>query len=103
MRRATHSSSIAATCVLAASTLLVFAAGSSALAGGLEVDRSVIVAGGGTSSGGNFSISGSMAQVDADPLQPSSGGVYTVTGGFWPGFAPVIQNDQLLKDGFEGP
>lgn len=101
MRRDNHLFRIA---TLAAASVFALAAGASAAAGGgLQVDKSVIAAGGGSSSGGNFSISGSMAQVDADPLQPSSGGIYAITGGFWPGFAPVMQNDQLLKDGFEGP
>lgn len=38
--------------------------------------------GGGTSSGGNYTLSGTMGQPDAGTL---SGGSYTLEGGFWPG------------------
>ena len=69
---------------------------------GPGVRRQVIGSGGGTSSGGAFEISGTIGQTDADPLQPSSGGAYAVTGGFWPGIAaapPVA--DSIFADGFE--
>lgn len=66
------------------------------------IDRHTVDAGGGTSSGGAFEIQGSIGQPDADPLQPSTGGVFDVTGGFWPGLAPAPpQPDALFANGFE--
>jgi hypothetical protein len=38
--------------------------------------------GGGTSSGGSFTLTGTIGQPDAETL---SGGNYTLQGGFWPG------------------
>ncbi len=63
--------------------------------------RYVIASGGGSSSGGSFAISGTIGQADADPLQPSTGGTFAITGGFW-GTA-AAQTDGLFEDGFEGP
>ena len=42
--------------------------------------------GGGTSSGGNFSLSGTIGQPDANQ-QPMTGGAFSLTGGFWSLFA----------------
>src|SRR6266540_2227869 len=39
-------------------------------------------AGGGTSSGGSYTLSGTIGQPDAGTL---TGGSYTLQGGFWPG------------------
>src|SRR5271157_6306975 len=39
-----------------------------------------VAGGGGTSTGGVYSVSGTIGQADAGTL---SGGVYTLTGGFW--------------------
>lgn len=69
---------------------------------GFAVKRHVIASGGGSSSGGNFVVRGTIAQVDADPLQPASGGVFAITGGFWPGMDSG-ESDLLFKDGFETP
>ena len=66
------------------------------------VDTWTVDCGGGTSSGGTFEIRGTIGQPDADPLQPSTGGVYELTGGFWPGLAPATpQPDALFANGFE--
>ena len=43
--------------------------------------------GGGTSSGGNYSLSGTIGQPDAGPL---SGGNYRLEGGFWGGLGAVV-------------
>jgi hypothetical protein len=40
--------------------------------------------GGGTSTGGGFTLSGTIGQHDAG--QPMTGGGFTLTGGFWPAF-----------------
>lgn len=64
-----------------------------------EVPRHVIAGGGGHSSGGNFAIEGSIGQAEVDPLQPSSGGAYAITGGFW--FDAELLDDLIFADGFE--
>ena len=70
--------------------------------GDYRIDRYTIDGGGGVSSGGTFEIQGTIGQPDADPLQPSTGGVYEITGGFWPGLAPATpQPDALFANGFE--
>jgi hypothetical protein len=68
----------------------------------LAIPRHVIAGGGGSSSGGNYTLSGTIAQPDADPLQPSTGGVYAIAGGFWPGNPPgTPATDALFASGFE--
>jgi hypothetical protein len=74
--------------------LLYSTAGASARGTTLSVAWSTIDAGGGTSAGGNLSVSGSIAQIDADPLagqrrQPE------ITGGFW-----VIDTDTMPDRSF---
>lgn len=69
---------------------------------GFAVSRHVVAGGGGTSTGGAFAVSGTLGQPDADPLQPSSGGVFAVAGGFWPGIAAAApRGDPLFANGFE--
>ncbi len=46
-----------------------------------SVDWYKVAGGGGTSSGGNFSVSGTIGQPDASA--PMSGGNFSVTGGYW--------------------
>jgi hypothetical protein len=48
-----------------------------------SISWSTIDSGGGTSSGGAFSVSGTIGQPDAGPVL--SGGQFTVVGGFWTG------------------
>lgn len=60
--------------------------------------------GGGQSSGGNFELRGVIGQPDADPLQPASGGIFELTGGFLaaqPPSGPL--DDPIFADGFETP
>ena len=45
-----------------------------------SIDWSTIDAGGGTSTGGVYSVSGTIGQADAGHM---SGGAYTIDGGFW--------------------
>ena len=47
-----------------------------------SIDWFTLDGGGGTSSGGNFTLTGTIGQPDAGTL---SGGDYTLEGGFWPG------------------
>lgn len=71
----------------------------------LRLDRGLVAAGGGSSEGGEFRVQGSVGQFDAEPLQPSSGGAFSVTGGFWAGLstAPAPTGAELFADGFEAP
>ncbi len=68
--------------------------------GDFAITRSTIDGGGGSSAGGNFLLSGSIAQPDAS-IQTASGGTYRVTGGFWANGEIVDANDFLFADGFE--
>lgn len=52
----------------------------SASAQSFSIDWSTIDGGGGTSIGGQFSLTGTIGQPDAGAM---SGGSYTLTGGFW--------------------
>lgn len=58
--------------------------------------------GGGDSEADGSRIRGSIAQPDADPLQPSTGGAFAVTGGFWQraGESEPLAPD-IFRDGFE--
>ena len=60
---------------------LILLAASMAYAQSYSVDWSKISGGGGTSSNGQFSITGTIGQPDASGAM--SGGNYSVTGGFW--------------------
>ena len=57
--------------------------------------------GGGRSSGGAFVLTGTIAQADADPLQPFTAGVFQLDGGFWGGATPTGPSNFLFDDGFE--
>ena len=71
-----------------------------------SIDWYKIAGGGGTSSGGNYSVSGTIGQHDAG-LQQMSGGNYSLTGGFWslyavqtpglPGLAIVFTSPNSVK------
>lgn len=50
--------------------------------------------GGGTSSSGEFALSGTIGQPDTSPLM--SGGDFTIVGGYWGGGAMFAQNKQYL-------
>ncbi len=50
--------------------------------GQYEISWSTIDGGGGTSSGGDFVLSGTIGQPDAGVM---AGGSYVLSGGFWPG------------------
>ncbi|MCB1633400.1 MAG: hypothetical protein KDI37_16385 [Xanthomonadales bacterium] len=63
-----------------------------------------VISGGGRSSGGVYTINGTIGQPDADPLQPSSGGLFAITGGFWTRSGPAVPPiDALFANGFETP
>ena len=55
--------------------------------GGPEINWYTIDGGGGTSTGGTYSLSGTIGQPDAGG--PMTGGTSSVPGGFWPGAIPL--------------
>jgi hypothetical protein len=57
-----------------------------------SIDWYKIAGGGGTSSGGQYSLSGTIGQHDAGG--PMTGGAYSVTGGFW-SLISVVQTPGL--------
>ena len=77
--------------------LLVFSAIALAQQSGgdFEITSSTIDNGGGISVGGEYSLTGTIGQPDANP-QTSSGGQFSLAGGFW---ARIV--DLVFKDSFE--
>ncbi len=65
--------------------VLMFSATWAAAQSGGEwtIGRWAVVGGGGTSSGGDFTVRGSLGQPESG--QALTGGEFTVRGGFWPG------------------
>lgn len=69
---------------------------------GFAVPRYVIAGGGGSSSGGAFRVDGTIGQADADPLHPAMGGIYAISGGFWPAQANApAGGGTIFANGFE--
>jgi hypothetical protein len=65
--------------VLVLATVFLLAASAHAQ---LNINWFTVVGGGGTSSGGSFTVTGSIGRPDAGVV---SGGQFTLRGGFWPG------------------
>jgi hypothetical protein len=59
--------------------------------GGFSLSWSTVDGGGGTSSGGAFTLNGSIGQPDAGATM--SGGPFALTGGFWPSGAATCTAD----------
>ena len=76
--RDSHSSSLQVLSLLVVLSLCGFAAQAQ-----YSIDWHTIDGGGGTSSGGNYTLRGTIGQPDAAGTM--SGGNYTLQGGFWPG------------------
>lgn len=86
------------------STLAIVALAASALTlgqsgGEFEITKSTIDGGGGTSSGGEFSLTGTIGQHDAG-TQILRGGEFSLAGGFWANAEVVTV---IFQDGFESP
>lgn len=79
------------------------AGGAKASGGNFVLEPQTVDAGGGRASGGDFVADGTIGQFDADPAQPSGGGVFALTGGFWTRVEAGASGDTLFMDGFEGP
>ena len=60
-----------------------------------EITKNTIDNGGGTSSSGDFSLTGTIGQHDAS-LTTSAGGGFLLSGGFW-----AKASDIFFSDGFE--
>lgn len=77
---------------------------SKAAAGGeLAVTAYTVDGGGGRSAGASYVITGSTGQPDAEPLQPSTGGGFSIVGGFVPAARATQPGvDALFANGFEG-
>jgi len=73
--------------------LLLAVALTAARAQPYSIDWHKVSAGGGTSSGGAYSLSGTLAQHDAGTM---SGGDFSLTGGFWALFAVPTPGAPLL-------
>lgn len=56
--------------------------------GNFVITKSVIAGGGGSSSGGGFTVDGTIGQSAAGTT--STGGNFSLTGGFWGGSAPAV-------------
>jgi uncharacterized membrane protein len=59
-----------------------------------DLSRWTIDGGGGSSSGGNFALSGTIGQPDTSPQM--SGGDFTIVGGYWGGGALLAQSQLYL-------
>lgn len=71
-------------------------------AGAAALRQGVIAGGGGTSAGGGFAVTGTIGQADPDPLHPTTGGMFAVGGGFWPGtLRAAPPGDAVFGNGFE--
>lgn len=64
--------------------------------GDFEITKSSVDNGGGVSAGGEFSLTGTIGQPDAN-RQISSGGGFSLAGGFW-----AKAHDVIFRNGFEG-
>lgn len=74
-----------------------------ATGGGLAVTACTVDGGGGRSAGASYVITGSVGQPDAEPLQPSTGGGFSIVGGFVPAARATQPGvDALFANGFEG-
>jgi hypothetical protein len=62
-----------------------------------SVDWYKIAGGGGTSTGGVYSVSGTIGQPDASANNALSGGSYAVTGGYWSLFAVQTAGAPTLR------
>ncbi|MFT4588138.1 MAG: hypothetical protein ACI8QF_002238 [Limisphaerales bacterium] len=67
--------------------VLLLSSSSSLFAQSFSIERQVIAAGGGISSGGNFSVTGTIGQSDAG--RTLTGGNFAVQGGFWSAYVAI--------------
>lgn len=87
--------------MLGATLFAIALAPASLLAQSYAIDWSTIDGGGGTSTGGVYSVSGTIGQPDAG--QTMTGGNYSLTGGFWALYAVQTEGAPLLSIVAAGP
>lgn len=87
--------------LLAPALFVSVLASGSLLAQSYSIDWSTIDGGGGTSTGGVYSVSGTIGQPDAGPTM--TGGNYSLTGGFWALYAVQTEGAPLLSIVAAGP
>ncbi len=75
--------------VTLAGAVMILALSPSAFAQDFAIDWYTIDGGGGTSSGGDFGLAGTIAQPDAGAL---TGGDFKLVGGFGSAAAPAVQD-----------
>jgi len=84
--------------------IVVYGFTSSITAQDYDLSWSTIDGGGGTSTGGNFTLSGTLGQPDAGMM---SGGDYELTGGFWGGWSScwvdLVDLERFLGYWLDGP
>jgi hypothetical protein len=74
--------------IFALALLILATAVSAQLAGpAYDLSWNTVDGGGGTSTGGTFTLSGTIGQPDASG--PLTGGTFSLSGGFWPGAIPL--------------
>ena len=88
-------STFARTFVLPLAAALLLTAGAVAEAQPFVIDWFTIDGGGGTSTGGIYSVSGTIGQPDAGG--PMTGGNFSLVGGFWSFFAVQTPGAPLLR------
>jgi hypothetical protein len=72
--------------------VLLLAVPFATLAQPYSIDWYTVDGGGGTSAGGNYTLSGTVGQSDA-ATSTLNGGNYTLQGGFWPGLIVTIPGE----------
>jgi hypothetical protein len=68
--------------------------------GDYVISKSTVDNGGSVSTGGDFVLTGTIGQSDAN-ADTSAGGEYLLAGGFWALAAEPIFTDAIFSDGFE--
>ena len=67
--------------------------------GDFALEKSTIATGGGQSNGGDFVVTGTIGQHDANTA--STGGDFALSGGFWVAKTTVNQPEIIFTNGFE--
>lgn len=88
--------------ILAACTLAAPLSFAQLQGGPFTISKSTMDNGGGVSGGDQFILTGTIGQFDAS-AQSSVGGVFRVTGGFWPDGQRGTVGEVIFADGFENP
>jgi hypothetical protein len=89
--------SLAVAVLIGALALVSGSATANAQSGGdYVITKGAIAGGGGTATGGDYVMSGTIGQHDAD--EPLAGGDYELSGGFWAGVDPTVLPPEIGDD-----